>query len=73
VYKDGTQAVSKTSLAVEKGNIFGLLGPNGAGKTSMISMINLDQQRSNGNVKLLNTEIDSKRLPLVGPQMGMVA
>ena len=73
VYKDGLQAVNKTTFSVEKGSIFGLLGPNGAGKTSLLSMIDLDQQRSGGNVKLLNTDIDSKKLPLVGPQMGMVA
>jgi ABC-2 type transport system ATP-binding protein len=31
-------AVSETSFAVEKGEIFGLLGPNGAGKSTTMSI-----------------------------------
>jgi len=36
----GHQALSKVSINVPGGSIFGLLGPNGAGKTSLIRIIN---------------------------------
>ena len=36
----GHRALSKVSINVPKGSIFGLLGPNGAGKTSLIRIIN---------------------------------
>ena len=49
-----------------------MLGPNGAGKSSLLSMVTLGQQRTKGGIKLLFTDIDSKKLPSVGPQMGMV-
>ncbi len=39
-YKEAPRAaVSKLSMKIERGNIFGLLGPNGAGKTTLISML----------------------------------
>ena len=34
------QALTKVSISVEQGSIFGLLGPNGAGKTTLIRIIN---------------------------------
>ncbi len=36
----GHRALSKVSINVPEGSIFGLLGPNGAGKTSLIRIIN---------------------------------
>lgn len=35
----GRKAVSKVSLAIEEGCIYGLLGPNGAGKSTLLKMI----------------------------------
>lgn len=34
------QALTKVSISVNEGSIFGLLGPNGAGKTTLIRIIN---------------------------------
>jgi ABC-2 type transport system ATP-binding protein len=36
---NGTTAVDKLNLAVERGELFALLGPNGAGKTSTINCL----------------------------------
>ncbi len=38
VYR-GKEAVSKLSMTVEQGQVFGFLGPNGAGKTTTIQML----------------------------------
>ena len=39
IYRNGFHAVTKLSLRVEEGDIFGFLGPNGAGKTTTIRML----------------------------------
>jgi len=66
VYRNGLEAVSKTSFAVDKGEKFGLLGPNGAGKSSLFNIGTMTLKRSGGDVKLLNIPIDSKKLTKVG-------
>lgn len=53
-YKDKV-ALSKVSIDVPKGCIYGLLGPNGAGKTSLIRIINQITMPDEGSV-LLNGE-----------------
>jgi ABC-type multidrug transport system ATPase subunit len=58
VFKDGTAAVNKNTFCVEKGEVFGLLGPNGAGKSTMFNIMTMDLRRSNGDVRILKTELD---------------
>jgi ABC-2 type transport system ATP-binding protein len=38
-YASGFEALQRTNLDIERGEIFGLLGPNGAGKTTLINII----------------------------------
>ena len=38
-YASGFEALKRTNLDIERGEIFGLLGPNGAGKTTLINII----------------------------------
>ena len=38
-YASGFEALKRTSLDIERGEIFGLLGPNGAGKTTLINIV----------------------------------
>jgi len=44
------QALTKVSISVEEGTIFGLLGPNGAGKTTLIRIINQITAPDSGSV-----------------------
>ncbi len=46
----GHRALSKVSINVPKGSIFGLLGPNGAGKTTLIRIINQITAPDSGTV-----------------------
>lgn len=45
-------AVSRTSLNIEKGELFGLLGPNGAGKTTLIKMMTGLLQPDTGHLEI---------------------
>jgi ABC-2 type transport system ATP-binding protein len=38
-YASGFEALQRTNLDIERGEIFGLLGPNGAGKTTLINIV----------------------------------
>lgn len=58
VYGNGIAAVNNNTFHVGKGEVFGLLGPNGAGKSSMFNVMTMDLKRSDGEVKILDTDID---------------
>jgi ABC-2 type transport system ATP-binding protein len=38
-YASGFEALKRTNLEIQRGEIFGLLGPNGAGKTTLINIV----------------------------------
>ena len=63
------KAVNSISLQVPSGSVFGFLGPNGSGKTTTIRMLLGLAEASEGEIKLLGTEIPKdleKALPRVG-------
>lgn len=73
VYKNGALALKAINLDVNEGDFFALLGPNGAGKTTLIGIINSLNQKTTGEVKIFNHDIDkdftaAKRLLGVVPQ-----
>jgi ABC-type multidrug transport system ATPase subunit len=51
-------AVNNNTFSVKKGEVFGLLGPNGAGKSSMFNIMTMDLKRSDGEVSIMNTQLD---------------
>ena len=51
-YADGTNALDKVNLEVNKGEIIALLGPNGAGKTTLISTICGLLKHDSGEIKV---------------------
>ena len=63
------KAVNSISLEVPSGSVFGFLGPNGSGKTTTIRMLLGLAEATEGEIKLLGTEIPKdleKALPRVG-------
>jgi branched-chain amino acid transport system ATP-binding protein len=53
----GVQAVSRVSLAVQRGEILSVIGPNGAGKTTLLNLINGFYHPDGGRLVLDGTDI----------------
>ena len=64
-------AVNDNSFQVGRGEVFGLLGPNGAGKSSMFNVMTMDLKRTDGDVKIMETNIDQLDVAVHGNRMGM--
>ena len=54
---DKFTAVSKLSLSINEGEIFGLLGPNGAGKTTTLSMLSTLLPQTEGSASVNGFDI----------------
>lgn len=63
--------MNNNTFCVKRGEVFGLLGPNGAGKSTMFNVMTMDLKRSEGDVKILQTDIDNLNVTLHGNKMGM--
>lgn len=57
-YASGVVALKGISFSVEKGDFFALLGPNGAGKSTTIGIICSLVNKSSGQVKVFDHDID---------------
>ena len=73
VYSDGTQALKGINLEVAAGEFCALLGANGAGKTTIIGIITGLVNKTSGQVKIFDHDIDvhhdkAKRIIGVVPQ-----
>nr|NQU89706.1 ABC transporter ATP-binding protein [Bacteroidota bacterium] len=62
----GHQALTKVSIDVPKGSIFGLLGPNGAGKTSLIRIINNITAPDEGQVYINGMKLAQEHVSKIG-------
>ena len=58
VYKGGIEALKGIDLKVKEGDFFALLGPNGAGKSSTIGIIGSLVNKTSGQVKIFDIDID---------------
>jgi branched-chain amino acid transport system permease protein len=57
----GTEALSKVTFPVEKGQIVGIIGPNGAGKTTLLNTINGYIMPIEGKVTYKGHDVTYKR------------
>ena len=51
------EAVKETTLAIERGDIFGLVGKSGAGKSTLLRLINLLERPDAGTVRVAGREL----------------
>ena len=58
-YKSGTQALMGVDLTVREGEFFALLGPNGAGKSTAIGILAGLINKTSGQVKVFDYDIDT--------------
>jgi D-methionine transport system ATP-binding protein len=69
------QAVRETTLAIERGDIFGLVGKSGAGKSTLLRLINLLERPDGGRVLVAGrdlTALDKKALREARQGIGMI-
>ena len=59
-YKTGTQALMGVDLTVREGEFFALLGPNGAGKSTAIGIVAGLINKTAGDVKIFDYDIDTQ-------------
>jgi len=57
-YKNGVQALKGVDLSVDEGDFFALLGTNGAGKSTTIGIISGLVNKSAGQVKIFDHDLD---------------
>ena len=57
-YSNNFYALKNLSLSIPSGIIFAILGPNGAGKTTLINIICGLVNKTSGNIKVFNDDID---------------
>lgn len=61
---DDLLAVSKVSLQIPRGSVFGLVGVNGAGKSTLIKMLMGHLKPSAGTIKILGRTLDQDFLEI---------
>lgn len=57
-YRGGFQAIKGIDLTIDEGDFFALLGPNGAGKSTTINVLCSLVEKTSGQVRIFDTDID---------------
>jgi len=70
-YDNGFKALKGVDLEVQPGDFFALLGPNGAGKSTTISVICSLVQKTSGDVRIFDIDID-QNFSLAKREIGVV-
>lgn len=71
VYATGVEALRGIDLSVEEGDFYALLGPNGAGKSTTIGIITSLVNKTSGQVKVFDYDLDTD-LERAKQQIGLV-
>lgn len=71
IYPGGNKAVSRLSLSLNQGEVFGFLGPNGAGKTTTVKLLTGMLSPSDGNCEVMGI-VPSKEPEKVHALSGVV-
>ena len=70
-YSNNIYALKNLNLSIPSGIIFAILGPNGAGKSTLINIICGLVNKTSGNIKVLDDDID-KNYKSVRSKIGLV-
>ncbi len=70
-YSNGYEALKGIDMVVEQGDFFALLGPNGAGKSTTIGIITSLVNKTAGNVKVFDADLDREPMK-VKRSLGLV-
>ncbi|MHA1458472.1 MAG: energy-coupling factor ABC transporter ATP-binding protein [Promethearchaeota archaeon] len=72
VYSNGTTALKKVSLNINKGEFIAIMGQNGAGKTTLIRTFNGLIRPTKGSIFLEGENIDSKTIATISKKVGVI-
>jgi ABC-type multidrug transport system ATPase subunit len=61
------------SFGISKNEVVGLLGPNGAGKSTTFSMLTMEMPKTNGETRIMNTQIENFECLDQGRFIGLAA
>jgi multiple sugar transport system ATP-binding protein len=70
VHSDGTVALDRVDVAVERGEILGLVGPSGSGKTSLLRVVAGLEKPESGSVEI--DGLDVTALPTARRDVAMI-
>ena len=72
VYSNGTVALKKVSLNINKGEFVAIMGQNGAGKTTLIRTVNGLIRPTKGEIFIEGDNIDSKTIATLSKKVGII-
>ena len=72
VYSNGTVALKKVSLNINKGEFVAIMGQNGAGKTTLIRTVNGLIRPTKGEIFIEGENIDSKTIATLSKKVGII-
>jgi len=71
-YPDGKIALENINLDIAEGESVGIVGANGAGKTTLILHVNGIIRSNNGNIKVVDMEMNDKNVRKIRSKVGLV-
>jgi len=72
IYPNGTLALKKINLSINKGDFVAIMGQNGAGKTTMIRTLNGLLRPTNGTIFLEGVETSSQTIATLSEKVGII-
>ncbi|MBD3174610.1 MAG: cell division ATP-binding protein FtsE [Armatimonadia bacterium] len=74
-YPNGTQALDRVSLTIQKGEFCFLVGPSGTGKSSLLKLVYREETPTGGQVVVADTDVAAlprRHVPLLRRRIGVV-
>ena len=75
VYPNGTRALNKVNISIEKGEFVFIVGASGAGKSTFLKLIMKEEQPSSGTIfinGINTTEMKRRKVPYLRRTMGIM-